>query len=294
MPPPVPDTETSPGDWSQPARGYRFTGDSVSLSRFLPERAEGTVCDLGAGCGVLLLEAMAAGRLKGAGELVLVERDPDFRTFIEANVARARSLVPDLPPVRTLLSDWRDLAAPDLGGAASLVCSNPPYFRPGTGRPPACARSAAAAPVGATPGARWASPSPDPAAGRRPSPPASPGPPASPAGQDPPTERPSRKPSGAPPPGEPSRPVPTPTAAGPDLAGRSGRWELFGGIGSMAGAAARILRPGGTLLLCFPRSRLPELLAAASRSGLVPDIMSFPASRSLPLALLGLHRPPHP
>ncbi|MDR1037089.1 MAG: RsmD family RNA methyltransferase [Deltaproteobacteria bacterium] len=440
-------------DWLQPARGYRFTGDSVRLARFCPERAEGSVCDLGAGCGVVLLEAACSGRLRGASGLVLVERDPSFLPLLEANVRRAMALVPDLPPVTVLIRDWRELAPEELGGQVRLACSNPPYFRPGTGRPPRAAGFAppsvappespapdrvpacgplpdcrpAPCPPGPSPEPVLRSlppaqepvtgsgppapeqvlgtgpPAPEPYEPTAPEPVLLTGPPAPgtvlrslPPAQEPVTESgppapeqvlgtgppapepyeppapepvlltgpPAQEPvpgSGPPAPGpvlrsgppaqepllrsEPLVPEPVPGSGPPapepsgppmatfsapprpnsssatavpassaatappaspassafqaspaapdtDLAGRLGRWELFGGIGSLAEAAARLLLPGGALRLCFPRARLPELLDAAGRACLVPELLSFPASRNLPLVLAVIRRKP--
>ncbi|MDR1313408.1 MAG: hypothetical protein LBQ12_06840 [Deltaproteobacteria bacterium] len=225
-------------DWIQPANGYRFTEDSVMLARFCPGNVRGTAADLGAGCGVVLLEAMVQGRLKGVERAFLVERDPAFLPALEANAERARALAPGLPPVKALIADWRGLSPGDLDGPAAFVCSNPPYFRLGTARPPASFGNLA------------------PAAGAAP-PPAPPG-----------------------------------AAADPERAGADGRWELHGGIASLAEAASRILAPGGLFSLCFPGPRFTELLLAASGAGFVPEIARFSASRSVPLALAYLRKPP--
>ncbi|MDR1040709.1 MAG: RsmD family RNA methyltransferase [Deltaproteobacteria bacterium] len=127
---------TIPDDWIQPARGYRFTGDSVKLALFCPYEINGTAADLGAGCGVVLLEALAQGRLLGATRVVLVERDPAFLPHLEANIARAEALVPRLPPIQAIIADWRELEPHDLGGPVAFAASNPPYYKPGTGRLP--------------------------------------------------------------------------------------------------------------------------------------------------------------
>jgi tRNA1(Val) A37 N6-methylase TrmN6 len=300
----------APDDWAQPARGYRFTGDSVALARFLPGTLRGTAADLGAGCGVVALEALAQGRLAGASRVFLLERDPAFLPILLANAARARRLVPALPPVEAVIADWRDIAPADLGGPVSLAFSNPPYFRPGTGRPPASAsltapppadRLPADAPPGDAPPAsrgNLASPA---AAGHTRS--AGPSGAAGRAGDHgaPGAARHAGTPAGAatpagawPVPGRPapaSRATAAPAPPDADLAGGDGRWELHGGIGGLAAAAARILAPGGSFRLCFPRRRLPDLLKALARAGLAPSLYRFPAHSGLPLLLAGAEAP---
>jgi tRNA1(Val) A37 N6-methylase TrmN6 len=238
-PPPV------TGDWIQPLRGYRFTGDSVRLARFCPEKACGHVLDLGAGSGVVALEALAAGRLKGAGAVILVERDPAFLPALEANMARARALSPGIPPVKALIADWRGLDLEALGGPAGFICSNPPYFKPGEGRLPPLLPPAEA---GAWP-------------------------------------RPARIPEAG---GGGAGPCPGPD---PERAGLDGRWELHGGVADLARAAARLMASEGSLRVCFPRKRLQELLEAALGAGLRCEIVRFPASPGLPLALAGFRKP---
>ncbi|MDR3154453.1 MAG: hypothetical protein LBW85_09355 [Deltaproteobacteria bacterium] len=322
MPPPV------LSDWLQPARGYRFTRDSILLARYLPERSEGIVADLGAGCGVVVLEALAQGRLAGVGRIVLVEKDPRFLSFLEANVERARDIVPGLPPVFTLIADWKDLSPADLGGPATLAASNPPYFAPGTGRPPMAAGEAPEAPPEARGktcregGQRRRQELDSP---QQPFPPVPPAEqmPADQSGDPELTEPcgPSEPQKASEPPENPQAPEtpeaflaqgtfraqePLPQGPGsfasespplfqpfdPERAGDCGRWEVHGGIVSLLEAAAKILAPGGSLRLCFPRRRLPELVRAAGYAGLTPFVYGFPAAEGLPLALAGLRRPP--
>ncbi|MDR2350760.1 MAG: hypothetical protein LBF41_09110, partial [Deltaproteobacteria bacterium] len=117
-------------DWAQPGNGRGFSEDSILLAGFLPKRSGGIAADLGAGSGVVGLEALVSGRLKGLGTLVLVEILAAFEPFLAANVARAESLLGDRdrPAIRTLIGDHRELAPEDLGGPADLLVSNPPYF----------------------------------------------------------------------------------------------------------------------------------------------------------------------
>jgi tRNA1Val (adenine37-N6)-methyltransferase len=128
------DPDLISADWSQPEEGYRFSRDSVVLSGLLPERAPGLAADLGAGCGVVSLEALASGRLKGLEGLYLVEREEYFLSSLAANVRRAGRLVSDPPETRILFKDWRDLGPGDFPGPLDLLCANPPYTPLGRGR----------------------------------------------------------------------------------------------------------------------------------------------------------------
>ncbi|MCB2226750.1 MAG: methyltransferase [Desulfarculaceae bacterium] len=112
--------------FEQPAKGYRFSMDSVLLAAFAGRR-EGLVADLGAGCGVLCVLLAARGL---AGPFFAVELDPLAAACAARNLARAGV------PGRVLT---HDLASPhpELGGGSfSLVISNPPFGKPGEGRIP--------------------------------------------------------------------------------------------------------------------------------------------------------------
>ncbi|MDR2340285.1 MAG: hypothetical protein LBF40_09185 [Deltaproteobacteria bacterium] len=122
-------------DWEQPAKGYRFSRDSVLLAGFCPSDADGPVADLGAGCGVVGLEALAKGRLKGATALFLVERDQALVPYLERNALLAARRLPGVPRIIPMLADWGKLSRKDFGGSLSHVCCNPPYVPQGKGRP---------------------------------------------------------------------------------------------------------------------------------------------------------------
>lgn len=110
----------------QPARreGYRFNLDSILLTGFAAERAGplGHVLDLGAGCGIIGLMLLAAGR---AQRVTSVERQPALAAFvrrnIEANALGAQATV--------IEGDLRELPLPQ----ADVVTFNPPYFKMGAG-----------------------------------------------------------------------------------------------------------------------------------------------------------------
>lgn len=57
----------------------------------------------------------------------------------------------------------------------------------------------------------------------------------------------------------------------PEAERAAARFELAGGIGDFAAAAARLLRPGGRCYMVYLAERLPDLLAALSAAGLRPQ-----------------------
>ena len=106
----------------QPAKGcgYRFNLDPILLSGFAP--TQGTVLDLGSGCGVLGLTML----LRGADRLIAVEKEPVMADLILRN-AQENGLA---DRVEVICADLRELQ----DFKADHVVSNPPYFKPGTGR----------------------------------------------------------------------------------------------------------------------------------------------------------------
>jgi tRNA1Val (adenine37-N6)-methyltransferase len=127
-------------DWAQPEHGYRFSRDSILLAGFLPETCEGSFADLGAGCGVVALEALAKGRLKGARELHFVEATGQFEPYLRSNAQRASELLSGStgpPPKMSFhMKDWRELWPSSLGGCLDQAASNPPYFSPESSKVP--------------------------------------------------------------------------------------------------------------------------------------------------------------
>ena len=118
----------------QPAKGYRFSMDSVLLAAFA-EAAQGPVADLGAGCGVLCVLLAARGL---GGPFYAVEIDPLATACCGRNLARAQVAG---RVIRADLAQPHDELRP---GSFSLVISNPPFGRPGEGRiPPDPARARA-------------------------------------------------------------------------------------------------------------------------------------------------------
>ncbi|MDR2368152.1 MAG: hypothetical protein LBF58_08610 [Deltaproteobacteria bacterium] len=126
--------EVAENDYLQPEGGYRFSQDSVLLARFAPRRLAGRAADLGAGCGVVGLEALAQGRLGGLGVLYLIEAGEDFRESLAENARRRGGA--GGPEIRPLMADWRFLGPGDLGGPLDYCLANPPFHPAGSsGRP---------------------------------------------------------------------------------------------------------------------------------------------------------------
>jgi tRNA1(Val) A37 N6-methylase TrmN6 len=125
-------------DWAQPEKGYRFSEDSILLASLAFEAKEatrvGSAADLGAGCGVVGLEALVTGALSGIKALHLVEADANFLGYLQKNVKRAKNLINAPCKVEIHLKDWRDLNQGDFGGPLSYITSNPPYFTLQSGR----------------------------------------------------------------------------------------------------------------------------------------------------------------
>ncbi len=107
----------------------RFTEDAVELARFAAPRDTDTVCDLGAGSGIVPL--LFCRRPPTA--IAAVEREAAFVALLEAAVERF-SLSDTL---RVYAADWNDDAAMPPPHSMSLVTCNPPYFRFGAARPSA-------------------------------------------------------------------------------------------------------------------------------------------------------------
>lgn len=123
----------------QPARGsgYRVNADALLLADFAGS-ARGAVFDLGAGVGAVALVMLARGL---ASRAVLVDVDAGACALARDNVARNGAT----ERATVVCADALEAARARAGEAALVVC-NPPYFEPGTARPP---RAGALARVGA-------------------------------------------------------------------------------------------------------------------------------------------------
>jgi len=116
------------GGLSQPARGYRYSVDSLLLVDFAARGRARLCLDLGTGSGVLairLLEREACARAVG------IERQPELAACARDN-ARARGLTDRFAVVEGVL---RRVVRAEAPGRFDLVVANPPFYRRGTGRP---------------------------------------------------------------------------------------------------------------------------------------------------------------
>ncbi|MEK7313835.1 MAG: methyltransferase [Deltaproteobacteria bacterium] len=108
--------------------GQRLTQDSVLLADFvLPLKKEDIVLDLGAGSGVMPLIFCLKSE---AGKIVGVEINEkaakSARENISVNCLAER--------VEIMNRDWRTLKGIFPGGSFSVIVSNPPYVKKGSGR----------------------------------------------------------------------------------------------------------------------------------------------------------------
>ncbi len=114
----------------QPKVGYRFSVDALLLAAFAADLAGSRrldrVCDLGTGCGVVLV---ALSRWVEAEEFVGIEVQERLARLAELNLAQA---VADRG--RVLVADWREAGLLP-ARSMDLVVSNPPFRKAGTGRP---------------------------------------------------------------------------------------------------------------------------------------------------------------
>lgn len=120
--------ELGPYLFIQKKPGHRLTVDSVLLSDFLPElKKTDSVVDLGAGTGaipLILSYKTPVERITG------VEVDPESATLARRNVT-ANGLQ---TRITILERDFRDLKDDFPEGSFTVVVSNPPYMKAGTGR----------------------------------------------------------------------------------------------------------------------------------------------------------------
>lgn len=120
--------ELGPYHFIQKKSGHRLTQDTVLLADFLlPLSNDDSVIDLGTGTGAIpLLLSWKSTALKIVG--VEVEEGV-------ASIARRNVELNDLASRVTILkSDFRDLKSVCPEGSFSIVVSNPPYVKAGSGR----------------------------------------------------------------------------------------------------------------------------------------------------------------
>lgn len=112
----------------QPRHGYRFSLDPLLLGSFcgfVP--ADGTVIDLGAGCGII---SLMLARINSTVSVVAVENNPEMAALVERNI-----LHNDLAGRVSLHSgDVINFRKYFPVSSFDLVVSNPPFRTAGSGR----------------------------------------------------------------------------------------------------------------------------------------------------------------
>ncbi len=114
---------------SQPKKGYRYGIDSFLLARFARFRPEETVCDLGAGVGILGLLALSRSQVK---QVVALEVQEDLARLALEN-ARILGISERF---EVLHANWREARRLLKPKRFHVVISNPPYRRAKTGKVP--------------------------------------------------------------------------------------------------------------------------------------------------------------
>ncbi len=110
---------------------HKISSDSLLLAAFSSVKPRWSACDLGAGCGILLLSLFDQGL---AGPATAVELAPDACDLLAA----AQTANP-AHPFTLFCGDLRQYTSPR---PFDLVLANPPYFSAGA-LPPSAARAAA-------------------------------------------------------------------------------------------------------------------------------------------------------
>lgn len=125
-----------PYRYEQSDRCFPLGQDSLALASFATLRRGDKVCDLGCGAGALLL--LLAGR-QSTLELLGVEISPEDSALARKNLAE-NGLTGEI-----YTGDIRQMCKTLPAGGFSLVVSNPPYFRAGSGGDGGAARMEEAA-----------------------------------------------------------------------------------------------------------------------------------------------------
>jgi tRNA1Val (adenine37-N6)-methyltransferase len=111
----------------QKKKGYRFSVDSVLLSRFIRMRRNDQAIDLGTGCGIIPLLLSHSTESRSFVGVEIQEELADLaRRNISLNSLDAR--------ITILCRDFRELKTIYPAGSFEVVFSNPPYYRSLSGR----------------------------------------------------------------------------------------------------------------------------------------------------------------
>jgi len=111
----------------QNRRGYRFSIDSVLLAYHAAPRAQEKILDLGTGCGIIpLILASRRSDLK----IFAVEIQTELAGLADSNVHQNQLQ----DHIQVLCTDMKSVTQKMTSGPFDLIVSNPPYYRPGSGR----------------------------------------------------------------------------------------------------------------------------------------------------------------
>lgn len=109
-------------------QGLTFGTDAFLLAAFVRPMPGAAAVDLGSGTGILPLLLCAKNKVR---TVTAVELQPEYADLCRRNAA----LNGMSDRIAVLRTDVRSFGQKDCGGEVGLVVSNPPYMRPGSGRP---------------------------------------------------------------------------------------------------------------------------------------------------------------
>ncbi len=112
----------------QPRHGYRYSLDPLLLARFCRTvKPEGSIIDLGAGCGII---SLVLARINRDSSVVAVENNLEMAQLVEQNIQH-NGLV---GRVSVQCEDVINLRNSHAASTLDLVVSNPPFRAAGTGK----------------------------------------------------------------------------------------------------------------------------------------------------------------
>lgn len=112
----------------QPRQGYRYSLDAFLLASFCnPVPIDGSILDLGAGCGVI---SLMLARHNPTASVVAVENNPEMAGFVDRNI-RHNDLI---QRVSVVTEDVLALRKRCPSSTFDLVVSNPPFRIAGSGK----------------------------------------------------------------------------------------------------------------------------------------------------------------
>lgn len=116
-------------DLAQPAKGFRYGIDSFLLARFARWDKGDTVCDLGAGVGILGFLALKRGKVK---KVTALEIQKELFECLELNAKKLGIL--DHMELR--MQNWSSFGRQKPVPKFDVVITNPPYRKKHTGKLP--------------------------------------------------------------------------------------------------------------------------------------------------------------